>query len=209
MIQYTRIPIREVSHGELSAAPSFRAPRQRVRNEIHHPGVCRPNVTRHLKKIPLGIKPMLAKLVREPFHKPGWVYEEKYDGDRILAYKEGDQVRLLSRKAIDRKERFPHIVTAIRSLRAATLLLDGEMVVFDRNSISRFQLLQQGKGEPVYAVFDCLFAKERIFLRNLFPRDMRPWKNRSVQVGCCCHLEGLRRMVLRRFGLRNTAASKD
>lgn len=66
-------------------------------------------MTRHLMKIPLGIKPMVAKLVREPFHKPGWVYEEKYDGDRILAYKEGDQVRLLSRKAIDRKEGFPHI----------------------------------------------------------------------------------------------------
>jgi len=100
-----------------------------------------------LKEIPLVIKPMLAALVPEPFHKPGWVYEEKYDGDRILAYKEGDQVRLLSRKGIDRREGFPHVVTAIRSLRATTLLLDGEMVVFDRKSISRFQLLQQGKGD--------------------------------------------------------------
>ncbi len=34
---------------------------------------------------------MLATLVGEPFHKPGWVYEEKYDGYRILAYKEGDE----------------------------------------------------------------------------------------------------------------------
>jgi bifunctional non-homologous end joining protein LigD len=96
---------------------------------------------------------MLAVLVREPFHKPGWAYEEKYDGDWILTYKEGDQVRLLSRKGIDREEEFPPIVTAIRSLLATTLLLDGEMVVFDRRSISRFQLLQQGKGEPILCSF--------------------------------------------------------
>ena len=115
-------------------------------------------------KIPPGIKPMLATLVGEPFDRPGWVYEEKYDGDRILAYKEDERVRLLSRRAIDRKESFPHIVTAIRKLRPPTLVLDGEMVVFDRRDVSRFQLLQQGKGEPVYAVFDCLFR---------FGRDLR------------------------------------
>jgi len=34
---------------------------------------------------------MLATLVGEPFHEPGWVYEEKYDGIRILAYKEGSR----------------------------------------------------------------------------------------------------------------------
>lgn len=39
-------------------------------------------------KIPFRIQPMLATLVSEPFDRPGWVYEEKYDGFRILAYKE-------------------------------------------------------------------------------------------------------------------------
>lgn len=100
---------------------------------------------------------MLATFVRESFHKPGWIYEEKYDGERILAYKQGRKVRLLSRNGIDRTDRFPHIAAVLRNLRAASLLLDGEMVVFDRHNISRFQLLQQGKGKTVYAVFDCLF----------------------------------------------------
>ena len=101
---------------------------------------------------------MLATLVGEPFDKPGWVYEEKYDGDRILAYKEGARVLLFSRNGKDNTGRFPRIAAAIEKLRPATLLLDGEVVVFDRKRISRFQLLQQGKGEPMYAVFDCLFA---------------------------------------------------
>jgi bifunctional non-homologous end joining protein LigD len=101
---------------------------------------------------------MLATLVAEPFDEPGWVYEEKYDGDRILAYKQGSRVRLLSRNGKDNTARFARIAAAIASLRPATLILDGEVVVFDRKRISRFQLLQQDQAEAAYAVFDCLFA---------------------------------------------------
>ena len=109
-------------------------------------------------RIPILPNPMLATLVARPFHKPGWEYEEKYDGDRMLAYKEGTRVRLLSRNGKDRTARFPQIVAAIQRLRPQTLLLDGEIVVFDRRRVSRFQLLQQGGGEAVYAVFDCLYC---------------------------------------------------
>jgi bifunctional non-homologous end joining protein LigD len=109
------------------------------------------------KRIPFRAQPMLATLVTAAFDKPGWVYEEKYDGDRILAYKEGDRVQLVSRNGKDRTERFARIAANIATLAPQTLLLDGEVVVFDRDEVSRFQLLQQGKGEPVYAVFDCLF----------------------------------------------------
>jgi bifunctional non-homologous end joining protein LigD len=101
---------------------------------------------------------MLATLVAKPFEREGWVYEEKYDGDRILAYKEGEHVRLLSRNEKDRTDRFPRIASAIRGLAHGTVLLDGEVVVFDNKRVSRFQLLQRGEGEPVYAVFDCLFC---------------------------------------------------
>ncbi|MGD1037528.1 MAG: non-homologous end-joining DNA ligase [Roseiarcus sp.] len=116
-------------------------------------------------RIPFRVQPMLATLVSEPFDKPGWVYEEKYDGDRILAYKEEDRVRLLSRNGKDRTDGFPRIAAAIQILKVDTLLLDGEVVVFDSRRVSRFQLLQQGKGEPVYAVFDCLFYEGK---------DLRP-----------------------------------
>lgn len=117
-------------------------------------------------RIPFRVQPMLATLVAEPFHRDGWLYEEKYDGDRMLAYKEGDRVQLLSRNAIDRTERFPKIAAAILALRPATLLLDGEMVVFDKNGVSRFQLLQKGKGEAVFAVFDCLYESGKDLRRQ-------------------------------------------
>jgi bifunctional non-homologous end joining protein LigD len=102
---------------------------------------------------------MLATLVREPFDEHGWIYEEKYDGYRILAYKEGKRVKLMSRNAIDRTARFPHIAEAIRKLRHVNLLFDGEVAVFDRKGVSRFQLLQKGREESVYAVFDCLYLE--------------------------------------------------
>jgi bifunctional non-homologous end joining protein LigD len=110
-------------------------------------------------RIPFRIHPMLATLVKRPFDKPGWVYEEKNDGYRILAYKEEDKVTLLTRNDKDRTEAFLGVDTAIRLLPARTLLLDGEVVAFDRHKVSRFQLLQQRNVEPRYAVFDCLFKE--------------------------------------------------
>jgi bifunctional non-homologous end joining protein LigD len=104
---------------------------------------------------------MLATLVAQPFHEPEWVYEEKYDGIRILAYKEGSKVTLLSRNDKDRTNSFPAIARTIAALRPTTLLLDGEIVALDRHKISRFQLLQRGIGRTHYAVFDCLYVSGR------------------------------------------------
>lgn len=101
---------------------------------------------------------MLATLVRDPFDKKGWVYEEKYDGYRLLAYKEGDKVSLMSRNDIDRAARYSQIADAVQALKPTTLLLDGEAIVIDRKGISRFQLLQQESDKAIYAVFDCLYC---------------------------------------------------
>lgn len=107
--------------------------------------------------VPFRVRPMLATLVAEPFHQPGWVYEEKYNGIRILAYKDGDRVSLISRNGIDRTASYPGVVGAIQELSPRTLALDGEVVAFDGHRVSRFQLLQTGSVEPKYAVFDCLY----------------------------------------------------
>ena len=75
-------------------------------------------------KIPFRVNPMLATLVDKPFSKPNWVFEEKYDGVRMLAYKEGSKVSLISRNAIDRSARYPEIAATLGKLRIDTLLLD-------------------------------------------------------------------------------------
>jgi bifunctional non-homologous end joining protein LigD len=109
------------------------------------------------EQIPFRVRPMLATLVPEAFHREGWVYEEKYDGDRILAYREGSRIHLLSRNAKDHTAAFAEIAAAIGALSFHTLLLDGEVIVLDSHGVSRFQLLQRGTGRPIYAVFDCLY----------------------------------------------------
>lgn len=113
-----------------------------------------------MSKVPFRVSPMLATLVDAPFARPNWIFEEKYDGVRMVAYKEGTHVSLISRNAIDRTARYPEIAAAIQKLKPKALCIDGEVVAFDAKNISRFQLLQQGKGRPQYAVFDCLYSDE-------------------------------------------------
>jgi bifunctional non-homologous end joining protein LigD len=112
-------------------------------------------------RIPFRVSPMLATLVRKPFHQPGWIYEEKYDGYRILAYKEGDRVTLVSRNGNDRTATYTSVARAVQQLGIRTVFLDGEVVAFDRQHISRFQLLQEGRATTTYAVFDCLYTPGR------------------------------------------------
>src|SRR5215468_5022819 len=105
-----------------------------------------PSDRRVAARVPFRIRPMLATLVDAPFHLAGWVYEEKYDGIRIIAYKEGSKVTLLTRNMKDRTADFAGVAAAVAVLRAPTLALDGEVVALDANGVSRFQMLQE-RGE--------------------------------------------------------------
>lgn len=116
-------------------------------------------------RIPFRVRPTLATLVDKPFNEAGWIYEEKYDGDRILAYKEGNRVTLLSRNGKDRTQAFSPIVASLAALPTHRVLLDGEAVAFDRRGVSHFQLLQNQRGESKFAAFDCLY-KDGIDLRS-------------------------------------------
>jgi bifunctional non-homologous end joining protein LigD len=105
---------------------------------------------------------MQPTLVPEPFHRPGWIYEEKVDGWRLLAYKHGARVRLLSRNRVDHARRFRELAAAVASLPVPTLVLDGEVAIFDQHLRSRFDLLQHSDPDvvatpPVYITFDLLY----------------------------------------------------
>jgi bifunctional non-homologous end joining protein LigD len=109
---------------------------------------------------------MLATLAEEPFARPNWIFEEKYDGVRMWAYKEGKEVKLISRNGIDRTARYPTIANAVKMLKPGTLALDGEIIASDAKKISRFQYLQQGKGNLQFAVFDIAYANGKDLRRE-------------------------------------------
>jgi bifunctional non-homologous end joining protein LigD len=118
---------------------------------------------------------MQPTLLARPFHREGWVFEEKIDGWRMLAFKEGDHVRLVSRQGQDHTKRFTDLVKAIRALTPETLILDGEVAVFDERLISRFEWMRHGKKPPgvatppMFMAFDCLYL-DGVDLR---PRELR------------------------------------
>lgn len=114
-----------------------------------------------------------------PVHHPGWIYEEKVDGYRMVAYKDGDAVQFISRPGKDFTRRFPELVAALAGLPAMTCILDGEVAIYDQAHVSRFEWLRARPRNvlatlPVYMVFDVL---------ELDGKDWRPeplWKRRHV-----------------------------
>lgn len=109
---------------------------------------------------------MHATQVPQPFHTKGWVYEEKYDGWRMLAVKEAGGVRLISRNGRNHTKRFHAIAEALAALKPKTLTLDGEVAVFDSELVSRFEWLRHiNHGDlatpPLYMVFDLLQLDEK------------------------------------------------
>jgi bifunctional non-homologous end joining protein LigD len=92
---------------------------------------------------------MQATQVKQPFHREGWVYGEKIDGWRMLAYKDGRAVHLESRNGVDHSRRFPELAAAVAALPGRTLVLDGEVAIFDRQLRSRFDWLRDPDPEEV------------------------------------------------------------
>lgn len=113
---------------------------------------------------------MLATLSKDAVDGPEWIFEEKYDGIRAVAEKKKERVSLWSRTGQDLTAGFPEVVNAIRALPDSDLILDGELVVFDKAGVSRFQLLQRRgvdpRVRPVYVVFDVLRTSGRDVTRR-------------------------------------------
>jgi bifunctional non-homologous end joining protein LigD len=116
-----------------SPAPDRRA--SRLRRQLKRLGAPARAVTLE------GLQPMLAEHADEPFSGPGWVFELKHDGFRLLAERKGSGVRLQYRSGAATPV-FPEIerVLAAQSL---DLVLDGEVVVLDAAGRPSFQGLQK------------------------------------------------------------------
>ncbi len=111
--------------------------------------------------LPERFAPQLATLVKQAPAGEDWLHELKLDGYRVLARREGEAVRLLSRRGLDWTARFPSVASAVEQLPVREALLDGEVVVLAPDGTSDFQALQNaGPSAPglTYFVFDLPFC---------------------------------------------------
>jgi bifunctional non-homologous end joining protein LigD len=105
-----------------------------------------------------------------------WAYEIKHDGFRFICRRDGDRVRVFSRRGNDYTDRVPRIVDTFARLPASSVTLDGEGVACDPDGVTDFDLLRAALGRP---------AKREVFLYafdllELDGRDLRrePWSDR-------------------------------
>jgi ATP-dependent DNA ligase len=94
--------------------------------------------------MPDWLDPMAATLTQERFAGPDWVFERKFDGIRLLAYKRGAVVELYSRNRLP--QHLPRVADAVAALPVDDVILDGE-VTWD--------------GQSGYHVFDILWLNGR------------------------------------------------
>ncbi len=92
---------------------------------------------------PRDLRPMLARTGEEPFSRPGWIFELKYDGMRVVASKRDDEVLLITRSGREVTASYPEIRQALSRIPVDRFLLDGELVALDAAGKSSFERLQQ------------------------------------------------------------------
>jgi len=122
--------------------------------------------------LPAWVQPQLATLTKDRFSDPEWLFERKLDGERLLAFRDGGRVRLLTRNDRDVTTTFPEVTGALEAQAADGFVVDGEVVAF-RDDETSFSALQQRLGvihpEPgliadfpvFYYIFDVLFTGDR------------------------------------------------
>jgi bifunctional non-homologous end joining protein LigD len=132
---------------------------------------------------PGWLEPELATLTADRFSDPAWIFERKFDGERCLAFRDGDQLRLMTRNRQQVTGTYPEIAGALAAQDAADFIVDGEVVAFDGEQTS-FARLQRRLGVrhpgptlraevPVYLyLFDVLWAGGR----DVRPRPLRERK---------------------------------
>ena len=93
-----------------------------------------------MSDVPVWLQPMAATLTQERFTGPDWIFERKLDGIRVIAFKDANGVRLLSRNRLSQNDYYPALVDAVAKLPVNDIVLDGEAT-----------------GRAEYHVFDVLW----------------------------------------------------
>ena len=91
--------------------------------------------------LPKRLQPMLATLTDGPFDDANWVFEDKYDGFRMVATVEDGKVTLYSRNGKIVSHSYIEVAKALEGVKSDAVI-DGELVALDKDGVSHFQLLQ-------------------------------------------------------------------
>jgi ATP-dependent DNA ligase len=89
--------------------------------------------------MPDWLEPMAATLTQERFSGPDWLFERKFDGIRLMAYKRGREVRLFSRNRLP--QHLPAVAAAVGRLPVDDVVLDGELDWDGRGRYHLFDIL--------------------------------------------------------------------
>jgi bifunctional non-homologous end joining protein LigD len=87
------------------------------------------------------IEPCIPVLETKPPIGDQWVHEIKCDGYRLQVHRNGERVRIFTRRGFDWTDRFPVIASAALTLKADRFVLDGEGVLTDAAGVSQFDQL--------------------------------------------------------------------
>ncbi len=85
---------------------------------------------------PAWVEPELATLTNDRFSDPSWLYERKFDGERCLAYRAGDQVRLMTRNQKQVNGTYPELAAALLAQDCSDFIVDGEVVALESTTTS-------------------------------------------------------------------------
>jgi bifunctional non-homologous end joining protein LigD len=109
--------------------------------------------------LPRRLQPMLATLTEAPFDKAGWIFEDKYDGFRMVAKIEDGKVALYSRNGKVISYSYIEVAKALEGVKGDAVI-DGELVAIGQDGVSHFQLLQNAlrhEAKLLYCAFDLMF----------------------------------------------------
>lgn len=96
----------------------------------------------------MPIKPMLCRLAAEPFDDPAWSWEQKFDGDRILATIAPDKTILKARSGADKTAQFPEFNQLVYD-QQATAIIDCELVSATGLSFSEFNQRRMNRQNDI------------------------------------------------------------
>lgn len=130
---------------------------------------------------PDWIEPMRATLAHDHFSDPDWVFERKLDGERVIAYRDDERIRLLTRNRKDVTRTYPEVADALKRVGQRDFVVDGEVVAFDGN-VTSFARLQRRMqiDDPEEARRRGIAVRYYMFdVMHLAGRDLRRLKLRT------------------------------